>query len=750
MRIAGFVLLLFSMACTGPSTENPTLPFAVDSLPLIPQPQLVNQGEGIFLWSDSLTIFASKAASEESSWFQKKLVESGFKVRQIKTPDGASPIQTIELLCDSAGFYSGKTHYESYTLEVTDHKIVVKATYATGLFRGLQTLLQLLETHSSTGALPAMYIEDQPAFAHRGMLFDVCRHFFDKEVVKNYIDLLAFYKMNTLHWHLTEDQGWRIAIDAYTKLTEISAWRTLQDGSQYGGFYTKDEIREVVEYARQHHIQVIPEIEIPGHAQAALAAYPQFSCAGGPIEVANDWGVFKEIYCAGNDSTFIFLKTVLTEVMDLFPSQFIHIGGDEAPKARWEKCKRCQQRITREGLADEHELQSWFIGEIDEFLQKNNRTLIGWDEILEGGLTPGAVVQSWRGTEGGINAAKAGQYAIMSPTSHCYFDYDLRAIDLKKVYGFNPIPESLSEEYQHFILGGECNLWTEHIPDRKTLDRQAFPRLTAMSEVLWTAPEIRDFDHFRNRLSHHYPLLRKRNVQFGAETVPYTASTTWHDDSLWLHIETTQDGLSVNIRESNDKEAVTYASKKQVLPGKTSRYYIQAQINDLPVGTEDELLLHAHQAIGAEVIYQTPFSPYYPGGEHALTDGFLGSTRFRDGRWQGFSGHDAVLVIDLGTEKSVRSVSLNAHQYNNAWIFLPEEVLFFGGTDTTAFTALGNVKPQADPAQRGQFNENLSTSFAPVSLRFIKVQAKNIGVVPQWHEAAGSEAWLFLDEIVVE
>ena len=314
----------------------------------------------------------------------------------------------------------------------------------------------------------------------------------EKDFVKRYIDLLALYKMNVLHWHLTEDQGWRIAIDKYPKLTEVGAWRDDGQGGKYGGFYTKEDIREVIEYATERGITVVPEIELPGHSQAALAAYPQFSCTGGPFEVETEWGVFKEIYCAGNDSTFIFLEDVLSEVMELFPSEYIHIGGDEVPKYRWEHCEKCQRRIHIEGLYDEHELQSYFISRIGNFLATKERKMIGWDEILEGGLPEGATVQSWRGFDGAKTAVLSGHQAIVSPTSHAYFDYGLNDIDLEKVYEFNPIPEGISQKEEILVLGGECNMWSERAPQHK-VDSKVFPRMIAMSEVLWSGNDQKNF-----------------------------------------------------------------------------------------------------------------------------------------------------------------------------------------------------------------------------------------------------------------
>ena len=374
---------------------------------------------------------------------------------------------------------------EEYALTISLDTIALHFSTQTGLNHGISSLLQLLLLNNDEGSyiykLPLGKIEDSPSFKHRGFLLDCSRHFFEKETILKYIDLLTLYKMNVLHWHLTEDQGWRIAINKYPKLESIASKRTELDGSEYGGIYSKADIREVVAYASKNGIEVIPEIEMPGHSQAAIAAYPHLSCTGKQVAIANDWGVFKEIYCAGNDSVFTFLEDVLTEVVDLFPSKYLHIGGDEAPKSRLEACSKCQNRIEEEGLKDEHELQAYFIKRIQTFLNSKGKEIIGWDEILEGGLTEGAIVQSWRGVEGGIAAAKQGNKVIMSPTSHAYLDYDLKAINLEKIYSFNPIPTDLSSDFHANIIGGECNMWTEHVPDEKTLDYKVFPRILGMA-----------------------------------------------------------------------------------------------------------------------------------------------------------------------------------------------------------------------------------------------------------------------------
>ena len=424
--------------------------------------------------------------------------------------------------------HANKLPHERYVLRVNESGIMLIAGSRAGLFYGIQTLMQLKQ-HGSK--LPKMTVGDQPRFRYRGMHLDVCRHFYDVDFIKKYLDAMAMHKMNRFHWHLTEDQGWRIEIKKYPKLTEVGAWR---DGSQigpysnqefdtirYGGFYTQDEIREVVDYAASLHIEVIPEIELPGHAMAALAAYPEYSCRQESIEVAQGWGVFDDVYCAGNDSTFAFLEDVLTEVMALFPSEYIHIGGDECPKTRWKECAKCQQRMADEHLHDEHELQSYFIQRIETFLNDNGRQLIGWDEILEGGLAPNATVMSWRGEAGGIAAAQSGHDAIMTPGQPCYWDHyqskdspEPHAIGgynpVENVYLYNPVPEALrGTDAERYIIGAQANVWTEYILTEEHVEYMVFPRQFALAEVLWTGTrEEEDLEAFRERARIHAERLR--------------------------------------------------------------------------------------------------------------------------------------------------------------------------------------------------------------------------------------------------
>ena len=385
--------------------------------------------------------------------------------------------------------------------------------------------------------IPGVEIQDEPRYPYRGMMLDVGRYFFPPEFVKRFIDLMALHKMNYFHWHLTEDQGWRIQINKYPRLTEIGAFRDESvvghlrdkplkfDGQRYGGFYTQEEIREVVEYAKARHITVIPEIEMPGHSLGALASYPELGCTGGPYEVAKRWGVQDDVYCAGKEETFQFLEDVLTEVMDLFPGKYIHIGGDESPKIRWEECPHCQARIKEEGLKDEHELQSYFIKRIEKFLNENNRKLIGWDEILEGGLAPEATVMSWRGTEGGIKAAKELHDVIMTPTTYCYLDYyqgpredEPLAIGgflpLSKVYSYDPTPAELNEIESKHILGVQGNVWTEYIKTAEYAEYMTFPRACAIAEIGWSQKDAKNYEDFLHRLDIHLKRLTIMGVNY--------------------------------------------------------------------------------------------------------------------------------------------------------------------------------------------------------------------------------------------
>ena len=429
---------------------------------------------------------------------------------------------------------------ESYNLKIDVKGIEITGSDYAGTFYGMQTLIQILETIKikNTNTVSSVVISDSPRFKWRGMLLDVGRHMFPADFIKRYIDIIAAHKMNVFHWHLTEDQGWRMPIEKYPKLESIAAWRkeTLIghytdkprkfDGKPYGGFYTKEEIADIIEYAKQRSVTIVPEIELPGHATAALSAYPELSCTGGPHEAETIWGIHKEVYCAGNEETFYFLENVLKEVSEIFPGPYIHIGGDECPKTRWEKCQKCQKRIAEEGLKDEHELQSYFIKRIEKVLEKFDKRLVGWDEILEGGLAPNAIVHSWRGMDGGIEAANAGHEVIMSPTTHAYFDYyqsedkDIEPLaiggylPLSKVYEFEPVPDKIDSDKRHLILGGQANLWTEYIPTTEKAEYMLLPRMCALAETVWSPRNKRNYNDFIDRLGDHLKRLDRKNLNY--------------------------------------------------------------------------------------------------------------------------------------------------------------------------------------------------------------------------------------------
>ena len=501
---------------------------------IVPKPVKLEAGSGSLQIGPKTSIVLDSRAAETAQvgeFLAAKLGRPTGYSLDIRPAAGQVPADVILL---RTGDRLSRLGNEGYQLSVSRSGVKIEAAAPAGLFYGVQTLLQLLpaevegrgKADGITWKIPFIKIEDRPRFVWRGVHLDVGRHFFPKEFIKKYIDLLAMYKMNTFHWHLTEDQGWRVEIPKYPRLTEVGGWRreTMDDGVPHGGFYTREDIREVVAYAKKRFITIVPEIEMPGHSQAALAAYPELSCSGGPFNVGTEWGVIHDVYCAGNEKTFEFLQDVLTEVIDLFPGDFVHIGGDEVPKLRWQNCVKCQERMKAEGLQNEDELQSYFIKRIETFLSGKGKRLVGWDEILEGGLAPNATVMSWRGTAGGIEAARSGHDVVMSPTSHCYFDYYQGLYDeprgiggflpIDKVYAYEPMPAELPAEQAQHILGAQANVWTEYLPESQQVEYMLLPRLLALSEVVWSEKSLRSFSDFSRRIVPHYDRLAAADVNF--------------------------------------------------------------------------------------------------------------------------------------------------------------------------------------------------------------------------------------------
>ena len=494
---------------------------------IIPKPVSLKTNNGTFRIDRNTVIVADEGNRDAADFFNKYLEDYyGFNLNT------AESAQKNYIRFSSRTFVKAPENKEHYTFTSTSKGVDITGDSYDGTFRGTQTLIQLLPPAKATSlSIPQVSIDDQPRLGYRGLMLDVGRHFFGVDYVKRFIDYIALHKMNTFHWHLTEDQGWRIEIRKYPKLTEVGAYRdgtiighhpgTGNDNIRYGGFYTQEEIKDVLEYAKKRHITVVPEIEMPGHAGAALASYSYLGCTGGPYEVSQTWGVHKDVYCAGNDSVFTFLEGVLDEVMELFPSEYIHIGGDECPKDAWKVCPKCQERIKELGLKDEHELQSYFIQRIEKYVNSKGKKIIGWDEILEGGLAPNATVMSWRGEKGGIEAAKQDHDVIMTPTTYVYFDYAQQKnedslviggyLPIEKVYGYEPVPQVLNDAQKKRILGGQANVWTEYMSNPRKVEYMIFPRVAALSEVLWSPAKSRNWDDFKKRL----PLQLKRYDLWG-------------------------------------------------------------------------------------------------------------------------------------------------------------------------------------------------------------------------------------------
>lgn len=560
MRLSLFVFLSVALTFVSCRREFDSS----TAYPLIPLPNSLYQSDQPYTLNEETKIVFSGEGTESSAIRLQSSIQalSGLKL-DILSQDKAKDLRNVILL--STVGKEDRLGTEGYGLFVDKDKVILSANDADGIFYGTQTLIQFFEIQSLKDEdialiVPEVRIWDIPRFSYRGMHLDVCRHFYDVDFVKHYLDLMAYYKFNTFHWHLTEDQGWRIEIKKYPKLTDIGAWRTEADGSRYGGFYTQEEIKEVVAYAEKLHITIIPEIEMPGHSRAALAAYPELSCTGKALEVPNTWGVFDDIYCAGNEQTFDFIQHALDEVIELFPGQYIHIGGDEAPKERWEKCAKCQARMKKEGLADENELQSYFIKRIDEYLTSKGKKLMGWDEILEGGLAKNATVMSWRGTEGGIAAARLGNQVVMTPGEYCYFDhyqadknFEPKAIGgylpLKKVYDYEPIPEDLFTEQKALILGAQANVWTEYISTPDHIEYMILPRMLALSEVLWGPKKNRNWEAFQTRLQSHFKLFDKKGYRYSKGS--YRLNFTVDYDSL-------QDQKTVRIFSEQYQPKIVY------------------------------------------------------------------------------------------------------------------------------------------------------------------------------------------------
>lgn len=661
---------------------------------VIPVPLKMEQGTGSFLLSEKTKLYTNLQGGEAELW------ENYLKALPVQLKEARMKDRKQMLFLLITPKTTQLPSPESYTLSVTSQRIEIRATSGAGLFYGMQTLLQLMQP-ASTGSysVPSVEIEDTPRFAYRGLMLDVSRHFSTKEFIKKQIDALAYYKINRLHLHLTDAAGWRLEIKKYPLLTDFAAWRTdptwkkwWNGGRKYlrydepgasGGYYTQDDIREILEYARQHYITVIPEIEMPSHSEEVLAAYPQLSCSGEPYKNSD--------FCVGNEETFAFLENVLTEVMELFPSEYIHIGGDEAGKSAWKTCPKCQKRMKDEHLANVDELQSYLIHRIEKFLNAHGRHLLGWDEILQGGMAPNATVMSWRGEEGGIAAVTSGHRAVMTPGAYCYLDSYQDApysqpeaiggyLPLKKVYSYDPVSVSLTTEQAKLVYGVQGNLWVEYIPTPEQVEYMMYPRILALAEVAWSAPERKSWPDF-------------------------------HDRAL---------------------KAVRELQARGYHP-----FDLKNEIGSRPESVQPV----AHLALGKKVIYNSSYSPHYPAqGNTALTDGIRGDWTYGDGCWQGFIDGDRLdVTIDMETVTPIHSVTAAFMQVTGAEVFLPESVTISVSDDGTNFTELEH--------RTFEVAKEIPIQFTDISWkgnatgRYIRYQAQ-----------AGKEfgGWIFTDEIIVK
>lgn len=659
---------------------------------VIPMPRSVEYHSGNFTISPETKFYTNLSA--ESRQALTDYLE-GTSLSSVPFAESATGNNGIELnLCDS----SIVTGNEAYRIEIVKKGVRLSANTETGIFYGLQTLLQLLN-NGDNKTLPALMINDSPRFPYRGLHLDVSRHFFDKEFVKKQLNAMAYFKMNRLHWHLTDGAGWRIEIKKYPRLTSFAAWRPFDklndwwvegrtfceqdDPRAVGGYYTQDDIREVVAYAAERHITIIPEIEMPGHSEEVLATYPELSCSGKPYVNAD--------FCIGTEKTFEFLENVLFEVIDLFPSEYIHIGGDEASKSSWNTCPRCQKRMADEHLNSVEELQSYMIHRIEKFLNDHGRKIIGWDEIIEGGLSPTATVMSWRGEEGGIKAVKAGNQAIMTPGKYCYLDAFQDApntqpvaiggyLTLEKVYSFEPVPDSLSTKEAKLILGVQGNVWTEHIPTPEHYEYMIYPRILALAEIGWSPSEVKKWDNFHTRALQAVNILREQGY---------------------------------------------------------NPFPLEKGIGDKPESYQKV----NHLAIGKKVTYANPYSSHYAAqGEKTLVDGVRGGWMYNDDRWQGFIDCDFDVTIDLGKETDIKQVCAEFIQLKGPYVWLPKQVIISSSVDGEHYDTLATVDNDISPdIETLQFKEFGWEGNAKA--RYIRYKALSNGI---------DGGWLFTDEIRIK
>lgn len=734
---------------------------------IIPAPERLTQREGSFKITEKTTLNCYNETEKTAAVFNEQLkILFNKQLNILQNPDKKTgAINLIQI-------NNSEIKPEAYILKVTTSQIEIKGS-AKGIFYGLQTLLQLINTDADNSLyIPCIEIEDSPRFTWRGMHLDVARHFYNTGFIKKYIDYLAFYKMNVFHWHLTDDQGWRIEIKKYPLLTQTGGYRngTLighssetpekYDNFKYGGFYTQEEIRDIVMYAQQRNITIVPEIEMPGHALAALASYPELACFPAKYEPAKQWGVFDDVFCT-KEENFTFLENVLTEVIDLFPGKYIHIGGDECPKVRWKKCPHCQDVMKKNNLKDENALQSYFVTRIEKFINSKGKLIIGWDEILERGLAPNAAVMSWRGTEGGILAAKQKHFVVMSPGSHCYFDHyqgnprtEPLAIGgyttVEKIYSYEPIPKELNYEEQNYILGAQANVWTEYMASPKQVEYMIFPRMCALAEVLWSSKEKRNYSYFREKLPWHFKILNKAGINYSMSVYEIKTFVKPNFNGSGVIFEMEALYKDMIIFYTIDGSYPTTKSEKYSKP-----LYITENItlkavcyrSEEKLGEVLEQRFTISKSSGKKISLTTePDKTYNHGGAFSLIDGVYGNLPWYGKDWLGFSGNNLEAVIDLGSNENISKISADFLKAEKSWIYLPVKIEVLVSSDGDTFKSLKLI----EYTEIEKSGRTVKIEFNKTEARFVKIKAENLGLIPEGKPGEGHKAWLFADEISID
>lgn len=747
---------------------------AQQEINIIPKPVSLQVSEGNFVidHNTSLKYDANRKDLKAAAMFFTSYINH---ISGISLPANIHKSKSIEFRIQK----TGEIGDEGYLLKVTQDAITITANTKKGVVYAMQTIFQTLPAIRTNAVLqvPCMQVKDFPRFRWRGMHLDVSRHFFSPELVKEYIDLLAMYKMNTFHWHLTDDQGWRIEIKKYPKLTSVAAWRPDEGPSwvsrsekyisglpTYGGFYTQTQIKEIIRYAEERNITIVPEIEMPGHSAAAIAAYPFLSCSQQPqpAMTGGNYANITSVYCVGNDSVFTFLENVLTEVMELFPSKYIHIGGDEVDKTSWENCAKCQALKNKLGLKNEDELQSYFIKRIEKFIVSKHRKMIGWDEILEGGLAPEATVMSWRGESGGIAAAKMKHDVVMSPGKPLYFDHYQADPStepvafggfntLKMVYDYDPVPKELENGYEQYILGAQANLWTENISTALHAEYMMLPRMLALAEVDWTPKEEKNWNNFNERLQYHFKRFGQSGVNYSPGNLTPEIKPFIQNGKLYATLFTEiYNGRIYYSTDGSDPSpsGKLYTNPIQIDSSVTLKAItvVNGRVLSKTVAQQS---FEMDKATGKNVVYANPVSRNYSAdGPNALTDGIRGTDSDISKYWHGFEGKDLIATIDLGKEETIHTISIGCLQHYRDWIMMPLWVKFEISDDGENFKEIKTVNNTV-PSNVQSSIKDFSADFPEQKARYIRVRAKALDGLPKDHPGEGKPAWIFADEIIV-